>query len=239
MKRDSVELERVWNRYSHQSVARERVCGGAACGRTTLDAAGDGWRWRWTPRIGEPGRATEIRCPKCFERVVVAEQVARRGSADGCPRCGRALAHDTVGEDVERVTCDVCAWHAEGDRIPARLRDGARRVLGVALASLLALVVAVTPVNAQNPARRWLEIPDVIVTTTAAQIFPADATRRSATCYNPDSTITVRVGSSTITTARGLAIPPKTSVTVVNATYAIFAITESSTATISCVADYF
>ncbi len=112
-----------WRAYSVQTMPRLREC--SCCGAQTERAEQAGWWWRWRPASGpKGGRASEIRCARCFRQVLASRLL----DPDACPRCRqRSLDHDLVGEGVPRITCRVCAWHAEGASIPAGYRGAGYR----------------------------------------------------------------------------------------------------------------
>jgi len=74
---------------------------------------------------------------------------------------------------------------------------------------------------------------DVTVTGTALLIRAANSRRVSLSCTNHSSTVALRWGDSTVTSAKGMRIPAGASIEIRNRA-AIYALSEGASVTVSC-----
>jgi len=81
-------------------------------------------------------------------------------------------------------------------------------------------------------ASQWDTAQVALNSSTATLVLAANATRRSAIVSNMSATINIFVGPSTVTAANGQIIPPGSSLTI-PITAAIYAISASSTPSVS------
>ena len=93
------------------------------------------------------------------------------------------------------------------------------------------------PVNPAESGTANMATAQTSVASTATQIVGVRATRRAVLITNPSSTVTVYLGSASVTTSTGQALLPGNSISVPT-TLAVYGIVASSTQTVSSIEVY-
>lgn len=109
-----------WSPYSSSTVNLARQC--ASCPNQAREMQGWWWRWEEHPQLG---RHSVSICGDCFSKI--------RRKLEDVPRCARCgsthLLYDRIGGDqLPRVTCEICAWHKEGVQVPYHEIETVRRL---------------------------------------------------------------------------------------------------------------